>query len=279
MKKSVSIIFASALALSTVFVGCKQDLEENPDATYIEGDRINFTAQIVSGENATKSTAGMADVHVTLSGAGASVEAHTDASGFATFTDLEVGTYTMHAMATDYSTLTAVVEVTTNTGENSNASGQFTLFNMSSTIEGMVYFNSDTTNDTTCVVGPVYSSNMNSCDPDVAPTTMTITAVADLDWWDWNTGSSNMTIADVSYEGLNVSTSVLSDGSYSMMVAGTASGLDYDIYYPAMAIDQKVFDPTSTTGGTTTRRHVFGDMTWSVDAISGVTYVNDEAYE
>jgi hypothetical protein len=280
MKKSISIIFASALALSTVFVGCKKDIEEDPDAMYIEGARINFTAQIVSGENATKSTAGLADVHVTLSGAGATQESHTDASGFATFTDLEEGTYSMQATAAGYTTLTAVVEVSSASGnDNSNASGQFTLFNMSGTITGVVYMNMDATNDTTCVPGPNPSSNMNSCIPDMAPTAVTVTARPDggFDWSDWNNGSANLSIQDLSYEGMNSTATLDANGAYSLTVAGTASGLGYDVYFPTYAFTQTIWDPADATKKKT-RREVVSDNTQNFWVVSGVTYVYDQDY-
>lgn len=285
MKKSFSIVFASALALSTVFVGCKKTIEEDPDAgIYIEGNRINFTAQVLSGENQTKSTAGLEGASIMLSGAGETQTVTADAAGNAHFANLEEGTYSINISLADYSSLSATIRLDDNgTGNDANASAQFTLFNMSASAEGVVYLNSNNTNDTTCVVGPVFSSNAESCDPDYGAN-LTITAVCQIEWGgaydvrDWNQGNGNVTIQDLTYEGLNVQATTGTDGSWSMNLASTAAGLPYRIYYPSVAVDQIIEDPTDATK-TVLKRKSWGDSQTGVfDAITGVTYIDDKEY-
>jgi hypothetical protein len=283
MKKSFSIIFATAIALSTVFVGCKKDIEEDPDANYIEGERMNFTVQVVSGENQTKSTSGLEGATVTLSGVGESQTGTADASGFANFTDLEEGTYSVNISMSGYTSLSATVEISDGfTGNNSNASVQFTLFNMTATVGGYVYMNLNTTNDTSCIAGWAgndTASHLACGGPEFAPTTMVVTAVSQINVWNYSNSNNFADITDLTYEGLNVSTNVASDGSYTMTLAGSIDGLDYNVYFPDFAIQQVQEDPTDPDQ-TVQKRYMWnGRWTGSFDAVSGVTYVHDEMYD
>lgn len=284
MKKSVSIIFASAIALSTVFVGCKKEITESTDP-YIEGERVTFTAQIISGDNASKSTAGLAGATVTLYGAGEAMSATTDAGGFAAFDNLEVGSYAMSVSMANYTSLNATISVWSGSGDNTYATGQFTIFSMSSTVAGVVYLNTDATNDTSCFTtnaepviptGTNNEDNDESCDPDMAGTSFMITARCDENMSNWVSGSGNMTIDDIAYDGLNSTVACAADGSYSLTVGGTASGLDYEIMYPSYAVQQKVWDEVAGWPNTTTARMTWGSNSWWVTTVSGVTYINDE---
>jgi hypothetical protein len=275
MKKSISIIFASALALSTVFVGCKKEIEEDPDAVYIEGTRVDFTAQVFSSDGATKSTAGLSGATVTLAAGGETMSSTTDANGNAIFEDLEEGSYAATITMTGYGTLNVIMEIWSPSGDDGAATAQFALFGGTATITGMVWSNGDETNDTTSGGGG--SSNVGSHAPNVAPNTVTVTATLEPgNLWDWNTEGSGVNFDDLSYEGATA-TGTVAAGVYTITVPAAGSGLSYNLRFPDFVFQQVIWDPLTPASKSTEREVADGDD-WTVWAYSNETAVEDYDY-
>lgn len=278
MKKSTNIIFASALALATVFVGCKTEYTEDPDAVYIEGERVDFTAQVISSDGASKSTAGLEGATVTLSAGDETMTMTTDASGNAHFSDLEEGNYSVSVEMTGYSTMSALVNITSSTNDDGASSAQFALFGGTSTITGMVWANTDATNDTDDT--GLGTTNLGSFAPNVAPTTPAVTVTASLNasnFSTWNTAGSGVTISGISYDGASATGTCDATGAYTITVPGAASGLSYNLRFPDFVFQQVVWDPLTAGAKTTEREQMVGGNS-NVTVYSNETIVEDYDY-
>jgi len=189
----------------------------------------------------------------------------TGSSGLAVFTDLRIGTATVTIKAANYSTLHYVVSFTSAitdsaNGNNYDAATMVTLFPNNGvdmdTVSGTVRAELDVTNTT-------YEN---------APAGTKISAVVTSSQLaDYVNHSGLGQILSVAYENMVFSTTVSSNGNYSVLVPATASGLSISL----MGDD---FKATQILTDTTAQQRIYKLTNTTMSVVNGKNYVMDLTY-
>lgn len=255
----------SVLAISTVFTSCKK---EEIDETVLDGRTINYSVLVTSGASSTnKAIAGMDGASVTVSVNGASTTVTSDANGHANFTNLASGSAAVTVSKSGFTTLNYIVDLTPSSGASSdydatevrNSSTLVTIFPTSgagtATIKGRARAELDWTNAT--------SEN--------APAGTKIIASILTDLSSYNVHYGDGEILSQTYEGIVVSTTVDSNGDYTLIVPASGGGL-------SVGVQADDFEYNTITSATTTSRNIYSTGQSNFSVVSGQIIFDDINY-
>ena len=311
MKKNL-FYFSSLIIACLVFglTSCQKDTTDTKTTTTI-GDRakinrtVNYTVLVVAGEatstSSEKSAKGATGASVSVSVAGAVVTKTTDASGQATFPGLTAGRAAVSVKLADHTTANYTVDLFhTDTIDYDNqslreAATKVILLPITGagmvTISGKVFIQSDITTKrdswSTSDIPIHYNTAFENASGTGIAATVSGSSLSML-----VTNLMGGAVSDITLENCSFTSTVGTDGLYSISVPSTANGVSLSLTALSTVVDVLYsFYLTSSVDGSTlidgalntqfsntTQRVVFSAVSADITAVTGKNQIVDLTY-